>query len=179
MKGRSGRRNSSDFGQTIEVVAPWIGRRVLVRGTDGLMMQSRLMSRKVVCTISLTIVPINLKLSLAHTIADPIRKHVDRFRPFLFDNDGCNSTGGIVVGGHGLCRLWMPHFFEGDAQRVCFFAVVKQGFKFCFSSAGEDFTHDVTQDVDGAVDCEGGRRGGGVVGQINISGGARTPFGDR
>ena len=79
----------------------------------------------------------------------------------MFHRVGCDATGGIVVGGHGRGRLWMPHFFEGDAQGAGFLAVVKERAEFSLGSAGEDFVHDVTENMDGAVWFEGGGRGGG------------------
>ena len=52
---------------------------VQVGGPDGLMMGRRMVFGKVVGTIRLAFAPINLKLTLANTIANPVKTHIDRF----------------------------------------------------------------------------------------------------
>jgi hypothetical protein len=115
------------------------------------MMQSSMMFGEIIGTISLSFAPLSLKLTLAHTIVNPVKTHIDRFRPFLSDCVGCNAASSIVVGRHGSGRLWIPHFFEGNAERARFLAVVEQGAQFSFGGAREDFAHNVAQNVDCAV----------------------------
>jgi hypothetical protein len=95
--------------------------------------------------------PENKKLILADAVADPIKTHVDGFRPFLFDAVVGNAGSGAVVGLDRSGRLRMAKFFEGDPQWACFFAIVEEGGEFSFSGTGENFAHDLAKDVDGAV----------------------------
>ena len=72
----------------------------------------------------------------------------------------------------------MPQFFEGNAQGTSFFAVVKQGTQFGFGRTREDFAHDMTENVDGAVWFVGTCGAGQVVCEEEISGGAGAAFDD-
>jgi hypothetical protein len=91
-----------------------------------------MMFGKVVGTVCLSFAPVNLKLALADTIADPVEAHVDRFGSFLLDGVSGNATGSVVVGGHWCCRLWVPHFFKGNAKWTRFFAIVEESTEFGF-----------------------------------------------
>ncbi len=69
---------------------------------------------------------------------------------------GSNAAGSIIVGCHGHGRLWVPHFFKGNAERASFFAIVERAPS--SASAALDKTslvHDMSQDVDGAIGLEG------------------------
>ena len=58
--------------------------------------------------------PVDLKLSLSDTIANPIKSHVDGFGAPLFDRVGGDSAGSVVVGDNRRGGLGVPHFFEGN-----------------------------------------------------------------
>jgi hypothetical protein len=117
--------------------------------------RGRMMLGKVVCMICLAFAPVNLKLDMADTVADPIEAHANGFGSFLFYGVGDDGAGGVVVGGHWCCRLRVPHFFKGYSQGTCFLSIVKQGAEFSFGGSWKQFVHDVTQDVDGTVGFEG------------------------
>jgi hypothetical protein len=83
-----------------------------------------------VSTIGLAFFPKDMKLTLTHAIANPVKTHIDCFRSFLFDCVGGDSAGFVVVGDHRCGWLRMPHFFEGDTERTRFLAIVEQGAEF-------------------------------------------------
>ena len=56
--------------------------------------------------------PVDEELTLACTVADPIKAHVDRFRSFLLDGVVGESVGGGVVDLDWHGRLWVPQFAE-------------------------------------------------------------------
>ena len=70
----------------------------------------------------------------------------------------------------------MPHFFEGNAQGTGFLAIVKQGTKFGFDGAGEDFAHDVAQHMHGTVGFIRTLGRDGLICQEEVPGGARASF---
>ena len=94
---------------------------------------------------------------MADAVANPVEAHVDGFGAFLFDGVIRNAEGGAVVRDHGSGRLGMTEFLQADSDRAGFFAiVVEKSSEFGFGGAGQDFAHDLAQDVDGSI---GGRRG--------------------
>ena len=109
---------------------------VQVSGTDGLVVGRGMMFGEVVGTVCGAFAPVDLKLALAYAIADPVKTHVDRFGPFLFDSVSDNSTGGVIIGGHRGGWLRVPHFGKSNAERACFFAIVEERTEFGFSCAG-------------------------------------------
>jgi hypothetical protein len=74
-----------------------------------------MMLGEVVSTIGFALAPVDLKLALAHSIANPIKTHVDRFGAFLFNGVSDDATGGVVVCRHWSSGLGMAHFGVGDA----------------------------------------------------------------
>ena len=112
--------------------------------------------------------PVNDKLTLACTVADPVKAHVDGFGSFLLDGVVGDARGSCVVGGHRSGRLLVSEFFEGDSEWACFTTIVEEGSKFSFSGTGKHFAHDVAHDMDGAVVgrswVSGVWRFGGVLG---------------
>ena len=138
--------------------------------------------------------PVNDKLTLACTVADPVKAHVDGFGSFLLDGVVGDARGSRVVGGHRSGRLLVSEFFEGDSEWACFTTIVEEGSKFSFSGTGKHFAHDVAHDMDGAVvgrswvsgvwrfggvlgvaaevviaGCTGASLGGGEIGGITVN----------
>ena len=78
----------------------------------------------------------------------------------------------------------MAKFFESNANRARFFAVVEEGSELGFSRTGEDSAHDLAENTDGTLQK---RRGsvwtGSLVGmrwpaaEVMITSGARAGFG--
>ena len=95
--------------------------------------------------------PIDVELLLADSVTDPVKTHVDSFGAFLFDSVVGDAGGSAVVGLERGRWLGMAEFFEVDANGAGFFAVVEEGSEFGFGRTGEDFTHDLAENVDGAV----------------------------
>ena len=149
--GYQQQRCKQHIGETLKKDPRRICGGIQVRGPNGLMMRGRMMFGEVDGAFGLAFAPIDLKLALAYTIADPIKPHIDCFGPFLFYSAGCDAACGIVVGCHGCGWLGVPHFFEGDAQRTGSFAVMEQSAYFGFGGARENLTNDVAQNVHGAV----------------------------
>jgi len=56
--------------------------------------------------------PKNVKLSLTHAIADPIKAHVNGFGSLLLDHVIGDATGGAVVRLEWHGRLYMPQFLQ-------------------------------------------------------------------
>jgi hypothetical protein len=64
-----------------------------------------MMFSKIVGPICSTPVPVDVELTLAHAIANPIETHVDSFGAFLFDRVVGGAGGGSVVGDND--RGWL------------------------------------------------------------------------
>ena len=97
-----------------------------------------------------------MKVALSDAVADPVKTHVNCLRALLLDDVIGNAEGGAVVRDHGSGRLGMTEFLQADSDRAGFFAVVEKSSEFGFGGAGQDFAHDLAQDIDGSI---GGRRG--------------------
>ena len=52
--------------------------------------------------------PVDEELTLACTVVDTIKAHVDRFRSFLFSSAVGKAVGGRVVYFDWRGRLWVP-----------------------------------------------------------------------
>jgi hypothetical protein len=52
----------------------------------------------------------------------------------------------------------MSKFVQGDSEWAGLFGVVEEYPKFGFSSRGYNLFHDMTEDIDGAIDCGVGAR---------------------
>jgi hypothetical protein len=70
---------------------------------------------------------------------------------FLFYAVIGNTDSSSIVSLDRGWRLRMAKFREAGISGTSFFAIVKHADKFGFSGAGEDFTHDVTRNVDGSL----------------------------
>jgi len=89
------------------------------------MVGCRVVFRKVVGKVGASFGPVDEKVALADTVADPIKSHVHRFRATLLDRVIGNAGSSAVVGLHGSWTLRMAEFFEGSADRAALLAVVE------------------------------------------------------
>ena len=67
--------------------------------------------------------PVDEELTLACTVADLIKLHVDHFQSFLLDGVVGEAVGGRAVDLNWSGRLWVPKFEEQGAYRDGFLAV--------------------------------------------------------
>ena len=111
--------------------------------------------------------PMDHKLALGHAVTDPIESHIDGFGTALFDGAiGDAGSTGVV----GLDRGWglrVAEIVERGADGGGFFAVMKKGSKFGFSSRGDDNFEDNAGDKNisvfwgrGAIGIDVGREAG-------------------
>ena len=68
-----------------------------MRGADRTMVCGWMMLSKKIGPIGNTAAPINVELTLANAIANPIETHVNSFGAFLFDRVVGDAGGGSVV----------------------------------------------------------------------------------
>ena len=78
---------------------------------------------KIIGTIGLAFAPVDFESSLADSVTDPEKTHVNSFGSFLFDRVVGDAAGGVVVCCYRCRRLGMAHFVEGDAEGAGFFAI--------------------------------------------------------
>ena len=78
---------------------------------------------KIVREIFSSFSPVNVELSLAFTILQPIETHVDGFGTSLFHSVVGNAGGTIVVDLDWCGGLGMSHFDENNADHDAFFGV--------------------------------------------------------
>ena len=90
---------------------------------------------EVVGLVQTAFLPVDVELTLADAVADPVKPHVDGFGALLFDRVIGDAGGGAVVGLDGRRWLWVTEFFEGGADGARFFAVVEQSGEFGFGGA--------------------------------------------
>ena len=62
------------------------------------MMAGRVMYGEIISKVDGTFAPVNVKLTLADTIANPVKSHVDGFGAALFDGVVGDAAGGAIVG---------------------------------------------------------------------------------
>jgi hypothetical protein len=128
-----------------------------------LMVGIAVMFGEVIGLIETAFAPINYKLALASTVADPIEAHVDGFGSLLLDSvvgdTGCSG----IVSGNRSWGLLMAEFFECDSEGAGFATIVEKGGKFGLSGAGKYFAHNVAHGVDGAVVRRSGIGGMGCL----------------
>ena len=89
-------------------------------------MRSRMMFRELIRTVQNTLLPIDMELALPDTIANPIKRHVHGFGPFLFYSVVGDTTCRAVV--HDNWCWWlkkMTQFLQDVADRICFLAIVE------------------------------------------------------
>ena len=64
--------------------------------------------------------PVDIKLSLSHSVRDPVESHIDRFQSFVLHRSIDESDRRRVVDLHWSWWLGMFKFFEGDSHCACF-----------------------------------------------------------
>jgi len=106
----------------------------------------------VVSTVSSTRLPVDTKLALADTIADPVEAHVNGFGSTLFDGVVDDAFGGGVVGHDGCGRLWPAHFLQSGSEHAAILGIVEQGTDFGFCGRGEDITHEIANNVKSTIE---------------------------
>ena len=111
--------------------------------------------------------PVDEKLSLGDTVADPIKTHIHCFGSTLFDGVVADAGGAGVVRLDGSSGLRVAHVGEGGAEHGGFLTVLEERTEFSFGGGGEDGGHDGGVDVDGTVGRW--RSGGGRGSSIGIS----------
>jgi hypothetical protein len=146
-------------------------------------MRSGMMFSKIIGLVKSAGFPIDMELALADTVANPVETHIDGFGALLFDSIVGNASGGAVVCYNGCGRLGMAEFFQADSKGACIFAIVEKGGKLSFGGAGDDFTEDLTENINGAIGWWSGSSGrrrfgwvGGEAAEKVIAGGAGTSF---
>ena len=95
--------------------------------------------------------PINVKVSLANTVTDPIIAHIHCFGFALGDFVVGNADADLVVGFERGGRLGIAEFSESGADLLGFAAGMEEAGDFGFRSRGHNFFKLVGIDQDGAV----------------------------
>jgi len=95
--------------------------------------------------------PENMELALAFAIAEPVEMHVHHFGVFLFDHVIDDPTGSVVVSLQGSGGLGMAQFFQGSVDGADGLGIEEQGTQFSFSSTGDNLSHDLAENMDGAI----------------------------
>ena len=85
-------------------------------------------------------------------VLDPVKAHVDGFRPFLFDGVVCKTFGGGVIGTDGGGRLGMSEFVKGGTNGDSLLAVEECGSDFGLLGRQHNIAHDLGDGMDGAVE---------------------------
>ena len=109
------------------------------------------MFSKIVCNILPSWCPVDPKLALVDSIADPIETHVYRFRSDLFDGPIHNATCSSVVSFDWCCWLWVAHLCECLTQDGALFGVEEEGANFSFGGGGHDAAEYFRKAEDGSV----------------------------
>lgn len=119
---------------------------------------------KIIGSIQCTGFPVDNKLALADTIADPIESHINCLGTFLLDGiiDDSFGTGVIRLDWRG--GLWVAKFSESGAKSAGILGVVEASTNFSFSGRGKDISHDDTGDMNGAIFRRWGGISGGSIG---------------
>jgi hypothetical protein len=95
--------------------------------------------------------PVDDKLALCHTVADPVKPHILGLGVALFD---CAVGDSRLTGIVGLDRggwLGMAHALDSGSQPRSFLGVVEQRSHFGFRRRGHHHFHDGAWDVDGTI----------------------------
>ena len=93
--------------EAIKIISGRISGRVEIRGADCTMVRSWMMFSKIVGLVGGTSAPVDVKLTLANVIADPIETHANSFGTLLFDRVVGDTGGGSLVGDEDRGRLRM------------------------------------------------------------------------
>jgi hypothetical protein len=93
--------------EAFKVILGRISGRVEIRGADCTMMRSWMVFRKIIGPVGGTTTPVDVKLTLADAITDPIETHIDGFGAFLFYRVVGDAGGCSVVSDEDRGRLRM------------------------------------------------------------------------
>ena len=74
-----------------------------------------MMLGEIVRTIEDAFFPVDVKLALADSVADPIETHIDCLGALLFDGVVGNAGSSAIVGNDGRGRLRMAELFEAES----------------------------------------------------------------
>ena len=122
-----------------------------VVGAHCLMMRRGVMLGEIVGPISVAGPPKDMEITLARAVADPVKAHVNCFGAALFDGVIDNATGSIVVSLEWGGRLRVAQLLQGNANGANGLGVEEKGTQFSLGGTGDNLTHDLTQDMHGAV----------------------------
>ena len=100
--------------------------------------------------------PMYVELVLSNTVTDPVKTHINCFRPALFDGIVDDTGGAGIVDLNRSCGLGPAEFEEGGANGTSILGIVEAGANFSFGCRSHDVTEDVADNVDGSIE---GRRG--------------------
>ena len=95
-------------------------------------------------------------------VLDPVKQHVDGFRPFLFDGVVCKTFSGGVINTDRGGPLGMSKFDKGGTTGDIFLAVEECGSDFGFRGRRHNVAHYL---VGGMYEAVEGRIGVGSTGQ--------------
>jgi hypothetical protein len=95
--------------------------------------------------------PIDVELVLKDAVADPVIPHVHGFGSALFDRVIGKVAGSAVVCQYGRRTLREAEFCKGGSNGTCFFAIVEEAACFGFGSTGDNFFHEMGDDVDRSI----------------------------
>ena len=93
-----------------------------------------MMLGEVVSPIVTSFLPVDNEMALTNAISNPVEVHVDGLRAELLDcviGDACCC---VIVSLDRGGRLWVAQFNEACADGACFFTILEESSKFCFSS---------------------------------------------
>ena len=135
-----------------------------IHGTHLSMMGRGMMLGVIIAKIFRARTPIDYKVSLADTVANPVETYVHCFGVF-FNSVVCKTGRYRIIGLHWRGWLRMTKFLEGDADGYSLLAVIEKGFDFCFSSGGHDIADIVAYRMDRIIERRlGTRRFWGLIG---------------
>ena len=101
--------------EAIKIITRRIIRGVQIRGTDLLMMRSRVMFSEIISLVQCALLPVYMELALAYSVTNPVKAHIDRLGTFLFHGVVCDSGGCAIVCDDRGRRLWVAKFRQTDA----------------------------------------------------------------
>ena len=96
-------------------------------------------------------------------VLDPVKPHVDGFRPFLFDGVVCKTFSCGVINTDRGGRLRMSEFGKDGTNGDSLLAVEECGSDLGFYVRRHNVAHDIGDGMDGAVE---GRIGVGSTGRV-------------
>jgi hypothetical protein len=111
--------------EAVIIIGGRFARNMQISRAHALMVPGRMMLCKVVCLVGGSVPPVDVKLSLADLVTDPVVSHIHGFGSFLFNHVIGDAGGGTVVGNHWGWRLWVAKLGKRDLFGNGFFAIVK------------------------------------------------------